>query len=778
MLTGSYRQRYRFSGHGLKKLLLAVFFLFIIFLSVYMWRIWESTPKGEWAPGLAGNSVVYDEQGSVITTLHGTKNSIPVTLDQVPPDLQLAVIAVEDHNFYINSGFDPTSIVRAALADIEAGLHPVQGGSTITEQLAKELFLSDKKTVSRKLKEFILGLELQHWYTKSQILQKYLNVVYFGQGAYGIGAASRAYFGTSVTNLNLAQSSLLAGLINAPTMDDPIVHPNAAKARQSLVLADMARYGFITAAQEKAAMAEKLHFLSADSSTGSMAPYFADYVIEYLNVKLGLPLKEILGGGLRIYTTLDPKVQTAADQAVAKVMNGAFGLPSGATPNPQAAALVMDPRNGYILAMVGGRTHPGILIRNRAITGLGPYEGMLRQPGSSIKPLFTYTPAIVSGLTEMSVIDDIPFSIVNGGIWPENDDHLFRGYMTLRHGLAISDNNVAVRTLSKIGVNYGFSFAYNQFHLTTLVPSGARNDDTLAATLGGLTKGVSLQEMVTAYSELANGGTRIPAVAVLKVEKADGSVIYQYQPEQTREFSPQAAYIVTKMLEKVLAYGTGSGFPLNRPAAGKTGTTNNGHNGWFIGYTPQMVTGVWTGYSDRLPKPATGFYGATYAGPIWHDIMSQALAGRPVEHFVRPSGIVTKDVSDRSGLLPGPFCPPRDIKQGLFIQGTQPVTQGDAHVQAVVCAQNPRLLWTANSGDTPETEIFWRRPSQLLAIPPGIAAPDIIARDKWVPDTYAEPAPVKTISPGGNGVSPTKGTTVPVTHPDTAAGSPTGPLPG
>ncbi|MDA8337032.1 MAG: transglycosylase domain-containing protein [Peptococcaceae bacterium] len=742
---------------GIGRVLLAAGLLLMLLVTVRLWLMWKNLPKATWSPSSTGSSILYDVHGQVITTLHGAKNTLPVTLNQIPPQLQLAVMAVEDHNFYINHGFDLSSIFRAALADIKAGMHPVQGASTITEQLAKELFLSDRKTISRKIEQFMLGLELQHGYTKSEILQKYLNVTYFGQGAYGVGAASQTYFGTGVAHLDLAQSALLAGVINAPSLDDPLVHPTAARDRQRLVLADMARYGYITPAQEQAALAEKLHFVANGQASTYPAPYFVDYVIEYLNTKLGLPLNEILSGGLRIYTTLDPRVQAAADSSVAQVMNRAFPLHSGQKPNPQAAALTMDPRNGYILAMVGGRTHPGLLIRNRAITGLGPYEGMLRQPGSSIKPLFTYTPAIVSGLTEMTVMDDVPFSIVKGRIWPENDDHLFRGYMTLRHALAISDNNVAVRTLARIGVNNGFSFARNQFHLTTLVPSGSRNDDTLAATLGGLTKGVSLEEMVAAYSELANGGTRVPPVAVLKVEKADGSLLYSYQPRQTREFSPQAAYIVTKMLEKVLAYGTGSGFPLNRPAAGKTGTTNNGHNGWFIGYTPQMVTGVWTGYSNRLPKPPSGFYGATYSGPIWHDIMTAALAPRPVEHFTRPPGIVTEDVSIRSGLLPGPYCPPQDIKAGLFIQGTQPTTHGEVHVPAVVSSQNPRLLWAPGSPGTPETRIFWRRPSHLLTIPAGIPPPDIIVRNKWVPVRYAAAGSQPAVSRFGT-TAPVKNT--------------------
>jgi len=704
--------------------------------TVYLWRVWRSVPPVHWQSGLPGDSVLYDVQGNVLTTLNSSKNIMPVKLNQMPQSLQQAVIAVEDHNFYLNEGFDPVSIVRAAIADIAAGFRPVQGGSTITEQLAKELFLSNRKTITRKIKEFILGLELQHRYTKSEILQKYLNTVYFGEGAYGVGAASRVYFGTAPQHLNLAQCAMLAGLINAPSLDDPLVHPRAARARQSLVLADMVRYGFITPAQAEAALAYHLQYQDNAASRGYPAPYFVDYVIEYLHTQLGLPLSEIMAGGLKIYTTLDPRVQQAAQDAVASVMNRAFPLQTGRPPNPQAAALVVDPHTGYILAMVGGRTHPGLFVRNRAITGLGPYEGMLRQPGSSIKPLITYTPAIVSGLTEMTVVDDVPFSIVNGRIWPENDDYLFRGYMTLRHALAISDNNVAVKTLARIGVNYGFSFARHQFHLVTLVKS----DDNLAATLGGLTKGVSLQEMVEAYAELDNGGKYLPSVAVLKVVKPDGSILYSYQPHPVAEFSARAAYIVTKMLENVFVYGTGSGFPLDRPAAGKTGTTNHGHNGWFIGYTPQLVAGVWTGYSDRLPKPAGGFYGATYAGPIWHALMTAALAGRPVDHFLRPPGIVTVAVSDRSGLLPGPYCPPQDIKQGLFIDGTQPVVHGDIHVPAVVCAQNPRLLWRPGCGYTRETRIFWRRPSHLLTIPPGVPTPDIIVRSKWVPVRVAGPA--------------------------------------
>ncbi|MDA8066405.1 MAG: PBP1A family penicillin-binding protein [Thermaerobacter sp.] len=715
-------------------LLLAAGILLVSGAGVFAWTLYSLPPIGS-LNASGGSSVIYDSNGKVITTLHGVRNSIPVPLQQMPTSLQDAVISIEDHNFYRNQGFDLLSIARAALVDLKAGLRPVQGASTITEQLAKNLYLSDQKTLSRKLKEFVLGIELNRNFTKQEILQKYLNTIYFGQGAYGVEAASRAYFGVGVRHLDLAQSAMLAGLIDAPSANDPLANFKGAKTRQTLVLHAMAKYGYITQAQEHAALAETLHFAPSSASTSYPAPYFVDYVIEYLNVKLGLSMNEIYHGGLRIYTTLDMHDQTAAEDAVAQVMNRAFPMKPGQPPNPQAAALIMDPHNGHILAMVGGRTHTGLLVRNRTISGLGPYEGMLRQPGSSIKPLYTYTAAIASGLTEMTVMDDVPFSIVKGKIWPENDDHLFRGYMTLRHALAISDNNVAVKTLNHIGVDTGFNFALNKFHLHTLVGSGAKNDRTLAATLGGLTKGVSLKEMVSAYSELDNGGIRVSPVAILKVLRPDGSALYQYRPHEQAEFSPQVAYIVTKMLEKVFAYGTGSGFPLNRPAAGKTGTTNHGHNGWFMGYTPQLVAGVWVGYSDTRPKPNFGFYGATYAGPIWHALMTTALAGQPVEHFSRPSGIVQVAVSVRSGLLPGPYCPPQDIKEGLFIQGTQPTTQGNIHVPAVVCANNPKLLWDPSCGCQPVTKVFWRRPTNLLQIPSSIPPPQIIAAAKWAPDT-------------------------------------------
>ncbi|MDA8065453.1 MAG: PBP1A family penicillin-binding protein [Thermaerobacter sp.] len=676
-------------------------------------------PAAAWGPPLLpGTTVLYDAQGRPYASVNLEHPNAPVPLREIPRPLQEAVVATEDARFYRNPGFDPRGILRAAAADLAAG-RAVQGGSTITEQLAKDLFLSDRKDLVRKIQQFILGIVLARRYSKARILDLYLNDVYLGQGVYGVQAASEIYFHRPVSRLDLAQCALLAGLPAAPSALDPLVNPAGARTRRAQVLERMVRRGYIDAAAATRADRASLGLDPGSFAVSYPAPYFTDYVLEQLERRVGRA--RVLAGGLRVYTTLSPRVQAAAEAAVARGMRG-VPLAKG----PQAAALAMDPADGRILAMVGGRTHPVPFALNRATQ-------TYRQPGSAIKPLAVYTPALERGYTPMSVIADSPFRVVHGHVWPHNWNRKFHGYLTLRRALAISDNTVAVKLLQRIGIGAGYRAATRTFGLP-LVNRGARNDHTLALALGGLTRGVTLLQMVDAYATFAAGGRRPRPLAVLRVTGPLGRVLWRPRPRTLARLDPRVAYLITRMLENVFRYGTGSGFALHRPTAGKTGTSSRGRDGWFVGYTPQLVAGVWEGYDDARPQPAV--YGATYAGPIWRDLMRRALAGRPARAFPQPPGLVSEVVSDRSGLLPGPYTPARDRKRALFIDGTQPRRRGDRHVLVTVCANDPALLYGPGCGCVPSREVFLR-PPRRLALPPGTV---LLDQGRFAPRQACRPA--------------------------------------
>ena len=734
------------------------------FVGVETYRAWRTLPSLNRMINLntAGqDSVVYDRYGNKVATLHGSVNRVNVPLNQIAPSMQKALIDTEDHNFYTNPGFDVRSIVRAALVDI---LHhsAVQGASTITEQLAKDLYLSDQKTLTRKLQEFIIGLELARIYSKQQILDMYLNDVYLGDGATGIYAAAHAYFNESPSQLTLAQSSLLAGLPQAPSLYDPLVNLKLAKARQRVVLESMVRYGGLSPAAANAAYRAPLHLTNGQSVTatapnGQMYPYpwYIDQVVSVLRQR-GFSMNQIFDGGLKIYTALDPTVYTIAQNAVDSWMNQLFGHSSLAVPNHQAAVVVEDPQNGYILATIGGRTHVGAFPLNYATS-----PEIQRSTGSSIKPLIDYTPALAKGYTMLSVIQDVPIfrNIAGEAWWPQNDNHLYRGYIDLRDALAISDNDVAVKLLHDIGLNYGFNFAKDKFGLPLTA-----NDEQLGAAIGGLNHGVNVLDMTQAYATFPNGGVRMKPIWVTKVVNQYGATVYQDVPKGTVVTSPQVAFIMTKMMQSVLdpkeiqgigpgAYATGYQLGIGRPAAGKTGTNNGEEDAWFMGFEPQLVVGVWEGDKNgEIPQYTTAgpAYGATAAGPIWRQIMEQTNASLhiPPTPFSVPSGVTfVSHISTTSGELASAYAPKVDIQGGWFIDGTQPTTVGNTHYPVRISANNPGTLWQPGCGPY-VTSVFLRRESDWH---PGVPYP--WDSRYWAPTKYCTPAGANTGTFQGPGAS-------------------------
>jgi membrane peptidoglycan carboxypeptidase len=725
------------------------------------------------------DSVVYDRYGQKVATLHGVENRMTVPYNAIAPVMRTAIVDIEDHSFWQNPGFDLRSIVRAALADLRSG-GAVQGASTITEQLAKNLFLTDNGTLRYKIQEFLLGLKLAQMYSKRQILDMYLNTIYFGDGAFGIGAAANAYFDEAPSQLTLPQAAMLAGLPQAPSLYDPYVNFKLAKARQWQVLQAMVRYGAITEREAEQAYRAPLTLKPGPTAGQTTTPYpypwFIDMVIQQLHDQDHLSYAEIYSGGLHIYTTLDPTVYNIAQAAVTRWMHINFPEDSGlAVPPHQVAVEVMDPHTGYVLAAIGG-TNP-----IQAYQWDTNYLFQRRNTGSSIKPIMEYTPAIAKGYTEMSVVQDVPTFRYNGAWWPQNDDNQYRGYIDLRDALAISDNNVAVKLLNKIGLQYGFDFATQKFGLD-LSPANLTQSG-LAMAIGGFLHGPTPWMMADAYDALANGGVRMSPILITKVTNAYGAVVVQNLPHGTREFSPQVAYIVTNMLERVFypgslpgltqetnypEYPTGYDLSPGRPAAGKTGTNNNYADAWFDGYTPQLLCVVWEGrqnedinvpqYTARGPA-----YGAVAAGPIWQQIIEQASSALhlPPVNFPEPPGIVrVNDVSITSGELAGPNTPAWAVQSADFIAGTQPTAIDQSWEQEPVLARDPRELWAPGCGPEVVGD-FLRPPSDWH---PGMPLPlDHI----WWPPTKAcrgipipkppPPGPPNNGTPGPGG-APQNGT--------------------
>lgn len=567
----------------------------------------------------AASSQIYDVHGNLITTVHATENRLPVKLSQVPKDLQNAFIATEDNRFYSHHGVDPIGIMRAIWVNI-AHDGVAEGGSTITQQLARNAFLTQDLTLKRKIMEAMLAIRIEQYYTKQEILEMYLNQIYFGQGAYGVQAAAHVYFGKNVQDLDLAQSAMLAGLPQSPNYYSPLTNYKAGKARQAVVLGQMVKYDYIDQATADKAKDEDLGLREKSEAAHSdnNASYFIDYVISEIAEKYGDDA--VYKDGLKIYTTIDMKAQDAAVQAMHNLPN--FYTDDKGLTQPQGALIAINPHNGYIVAMVGGRGDDSF---NRAVLAE-------RQPGSAFKP-FVYLAAIQDGMTPGTVMDDKKIEF--NGWSPKNYEGTYSGQMTLRYALQHSVNTIAVQLADAVGMRKVLNLA-SSLGITTLDDS---KDNNLAAALGGLTNGVKPIDMAVAYGTLANGGVKVKPVAITKIVDRNGQVVEENSTEEQRVVDPKYAYVITNMLESVMSGGTGGGASIGRPAAGKTGTTDESKDAWFVGYTPDLVAAVWMG-DDYGIETLDGITGSTVPAVIWRDFMSQALNAMeiPASDFTVPPG--------------------------------------------------------------------------------------------------------------------------------------------
>lgn len=567
----------------------------------------------------AASSQIYDVHGNLITTVHATENRLPVKLSQVPKDLQNAFIATEDNRFYSHHGVDPIGIMRAIWVNI-AHDGVAEGGSTITQQLARNAFLTQDRTLKRKIMEAMLAIRIEQYYTKQEILEMYLNQIYFGQGAYGVQAAAHVYFGKNVQDLDLAQSAMLAGLPQSPNYYSPLTNYKAGKARQAVVLGQMVKYDYIDQATADKAKDEDLGLREKSEAAHSdnNASYFIDYVISEIAEKYGDDA--VYKDGLKIYTTIDMKAQDAAVQAMHNLPN--FYTDDKGLTQPQGALIAINPHNGYIVAMVGGRGDDSF---NRAVLAE-------RQPGSAFKP-FVYLAAIQDGMPPGTVMDDKKIEF--NGWSPKNYEGTYSGQMTLRYALQHSVNTIAVQLADAVGMRKVLNLA-SSLGITTLDDS---KDNNLAAALGGLTNGVKPIDMAVAYGTLANGGVKVKPVAITKIVDRNGQVVEENSTEEQRVVDPKYAYVITNMLESVMSGGTGGGASIGRPAAGKTGTTDESKDAWFVGYTPDLVAAVWMG-DDYGIETLDGITGGTVPAVIWRDFMSQALNAMeiPASDFTVPPG--------------------------------------------------------------------------------------------------------------------------------------------
>lgn len=614
-------------------------------------------------PQLGLTTRILDSRGNLIDTLDHGERRDPVQLKELPRSIQEATLAAEDQRFYEHRGFSPKGILRAVWINLKKG-RVSQGASTITQQLARNLYLTHDRTWSRKWREAVLTTQLELHFSKKEILEMYLNKIYYGHGAYGIERAARIYFGKAAHDLTLAESAMLAGIPRGPRWYSPLNDPDRAKTRQESILDRMARSGRITTQEAEAAKKEVLVYADPPHPQPAQAPYFRDYVIQEAG-RLGLDESLLQNGGLKIYTTLDLKMQEEAEKAVHKYLKNSGEL--------QAALISIDPRNGQIRAMVGGKDY-----------GRSQYNRVFgkRQPGSTFKPIL-YLAALEQGFTPVSRFDSKPTTFVyqGGNYRPTNYRNRYANRpITMAEALATSDNIYAVHTHLAIGEE-------KAVRMGRRLGIGSPLKPVPSLALG--TSAVSPFDMVQVYASLAAGGLHHPPVSILRIEDAEGNILSESRPSPEQVITPAEAFVMTRMLEGVFTPGGTANRVkqmLSRPVAGKTGSTD--WDSWLSGYTPRLATTVWVGF-DRGKALPDGASRLTHG--IWGSYMRAALEGIPPQSFQPPAGVVKAKVDPETGGLANPSCP-RSIDY-WFLTGTEPKHTCRAHPPPADSTTSPPSLW-------------------------------------------------------------------------------------
>ncbi len=614
-------------------------------------------------------------------TLHEfyTQNRVIVPLEQIPEGLIRAVIDTEDRRFYQHYGVDLGGILRAVFVNVKQG-RTAQGASTLTQQLARSLFLTPDKSWARKIREVLLALQIERTYTKDEILEMYLNTIYFGHGgAYGVESGARTFFGRGVAELKPEEYTMLAGILANPGYYSPIHHLDRAYQRRAVVLRSMVHEGDLTAAEADSIGHIEIR-ITPEAERQRIAPYFMETVRQYLEKNYGV--EQLYEEGLRVYTTLDPRLQRIAEanfeaHLLKREEQGNYemtrarydSLYADSEEKPrttylQGALLAMDARTGEIRAMIGGRDFDASHW-NRATQAK-------RQPGSIFKP-FLYTAAIERGWTPADILLDSPVEVDTGSdeLWrPVNFDETFRGSVTVRFALANSINIPAVRLILKIGTEPVLEVAH-RMGITSKLP------DVYSIALGA--GEASLIELVTAYSTFADRGIRTRPIFIERITNNRGEILEESHPYQEEVLDERINYLMVDMMRTALKEGTGrsaKAYGWDRDSAGKTGTTDRNTDAWFIGYTPDMVCGVWVGFDDKISMGRRKT-GAVMALPIWARTMTEYWADAPESHFVRPEGIVQRLVCAQSGQLATAACP--QVHEEIFVEGMAPTRRCELH---------------------------------------------------------------------------------------------------
>jgi penicillin-binding protein 1A len=681
----------------------------------------------EWHPDNLTNqketSIVYDKDNNQIAELHATENRQMVKSSDIPELVKKTFVAVEDKRFYDHFGVDPIRIIGSLVNDIKSG-SAKEGASTITMQLARNAFIENptEKTLTRKLQEVALAIQLEREYTKDEILTFYLNRIFFGESSFGIQAAAKTYFGKELKDLQPDEIAMLAGLPQAPSGYDPFFKPEQAKNRRTIVLGVMKDNGLITENEFNKykdtpfTHVENVKKNRAASQKPTVAgvdykfPYFIDHVIDQLVNEYNLSEDQIFSGGLKIYTTVDPKIQTAAEAEFANPKNFPQSVDNQKV---QGAMTVIEPSTGAIRAMVGGRDHTTARGLNRA-------SQSNRQPGSTIKPLVVYAPALEKGgFFPGTVLDDMPVQY-NGGdgkVWApvdfDTETSGWKGRITMRSAVENSVNVYAVKLMNLVGIDYAWTFGKERLGLPL-----EKEDKVLSLSLG--TTHVSTLDMASAYGVFANNGVRVTPHAIEKVVDSKGKEVLTPKITKERTMKETTAYLMNSMLRSVVTNGTGTRAQFgNWAVAGKTGTTSldpskygnrsGNPDAWFAGYTPNYVGVVWMGYDSDEDKNhyLRKVYGGSYPAQIWKNVMTAAHEGQTVQsEFKQPSsGIVSGSFDAKSGLLPSSLTPSQFVRTEIAAQGDFPTRVSDVWVEKEIDADHPTYL-AGEATRNKQTKVF------------------------------------------------------------------------
>lgn len=627
------------------------------------------------------STIIYDRNGKVLYDVYADQNRIPVKLEDIPKHLKNATIAIEDQDFYKHQGFDPKGILRAGFNILFR--HQLQGGSTLTQQLVKNVLLSPERTIGRKIKEFILAVQIERKYNKDQILQMYLNEAPYGGTAWGVETASQIYFGKNTKDLNLIESAILAGLPQKPTAYSPFgSDPKAYIWRTAQVLRRMREDKYITREQEKKALEDLKKIEFVPQKAGIKAPHFVMYIKDLLVDQFGERMVE--KGGLRVTTTLDLELQTEAQKIVAQEIEKVESQKIG-----NGASVVIDPNSGEILAMVGSKDYFA-----KDYDGNVNVTLSLRQPGSSIKPV-TYATALKKGYTASTLLFDAKtvFPVQGAKDYiPLNYDNKFHGPMQIRFALGNSINVPAVKMLAQVGIKDMLETAFDM-GITSLEPTQENlRRFGLSLTLGG--GEVRLLDLTAAYSAFANQGYKVKPVSILKVKDTKGKTLFKHKnTKKNRVLDKGIAFIISHILmdenAREMTFGRGSYLYIpNHEIAVKTGTTDDKRDNWTIGWGPEIIVGVWVGNNDNSPmaKVASGTSGAS---PIWNKIIKAALKDKPSQRFEKPDNVIALEIDAFGGGLPVEGKPKRSE---YFIKGTEPASKADIYKTLKISKQHPDKL--------------------------------------------------------------------------------------